>query len=65
LPEHLDLAGALNVRQSGREVEILANGNSERLIEKLRAARPEDLVVSSLSLEELFVASNTLTGSNP
>ena len=36
-PSQLDLPGALNVKQSGREVEILANGNSEPLLEKLRA----------------------------
>ncbi len=30
-PPRLDLTGALRVTQSGREVEILANGNSERL----------------------------------
>src|SRR5476649_1293943 len=28
-PPRLDLSGALNIKQNGREVEILANGNSE------------------------------------
>jgi ABC-2 type transport system ATP-binding protein len=64
-PAGLDLTGALNVRQAGREVEILANGNSERLIEQLRARQPEELRVDSLSLEEIFVASGTLSKLKP
>ncbi len=59
-PSGLDLAGALSVRQSGREMEILANGNSAQLLEKLRALRPEELHSESLTLEEIFVASGTL-----
>ena len=58
-PTGLDLAGALNVRQSGRELEILADGNSEQLLEKLRARQPEDLRCDSLTLEEIFVAEGT------
>jgi ABC-2 type transport system ATP-binding protein len=61
-PARIDLAGALNVRQSGREFEILADGNSEQLLQKLRAEEPESLRSESLSLEEIFVASNTLSG---
>jgi ABC-2 type transport system ATP-binding protein len=61
-PAGLDLEGALNVRQSGREFEILADGNSEQLLQKLRAEEPESLRSESLSLEEIFVASNTLLG---
>jgi ABC-2 type transport system ATP-binding protein len=59
-PAGLDLSGALNVRHSGREVEILANGNSEELLTKLRAMSPEELRCDSLSLEEIFVAAGTL-----
>ena len=59
-PTGLDLAGALSTRQSGRELEILANGNSEQLLEKLRARQPEELRCDSLTLEEIFVASGTL-----
>ena len=59
-PAGLDLAGALNVRQSGRELEILADGNSPQLIEKLRARHPEDLRCESLTLEEIFIAAGTL-----
>jgi len=57
----LDLTGALRVTQNGREAEILANGNSERLIAELQSLHPEELRCESLSLEEIFVASKTLT----
>jgi ABC-2 type transport system ATP-binding protein len=59
-PTQLDFPGALNVKQNGREVEILVNGNSEQLLEILRSRSPEDLHCESLSLEEIFVASNLL-----
>jgi hypothetical protein len=36
-PPPILLPGALRVNQSGRELELLANGNSERLLELLRA----------------------------
>ncbi len=54
----LDFSGALNVKQNGREVEILADGNSEQLLEKLKSLAPEELKCESLSLEEIFVASD-------
>ena len=59
-PKSLALDGALDVRKSGREIEILANGNSEQLVEKLKLLSPEELKVESLSLEEIFVASNKI-----
>ena len=59
-PGALDLAGALHVRQSGRELEVLVNGASERLMAVISAARPEELRCEALSLEEIFVASKTL-----
>jgi ABC-2 type transport system ATP-binding protein len=59
-PAGLDLAGALQMRQSGREMEILADGNSGQILEKLRAHQPEELRCDSLTLEEIFVAAGTL-----
>jgi len=56
----LNLSGALGVKQSGRELEILANGNSETLLAELKAHSPEELRCESLSLEEIFVASSLL-----
>jgi ABC-2 type transport system ATP-binding protein len=61
----LELPGALNVKQSGRVVEILANGGSEELVAKLKEMKPEELTIESLSLEEIFVASNALKKGNP
>ncbi|HXI70870.1 MAG TPA: ABC transporter ATP-binding protein [Verrucomicrobiae bacterium] len=63
-PAQLNLAGALNVKQNGREVEILANGNSEKLLAELKARSPEELRCESLSLEEIFVASDILKKTN-
>ena len=59
-PAGLQLAGALSVRQSGRELEILADGNTPQLLEKLRSRQPEELRCDSLTLEEIFVAAGTL-----
>ncbi len=56
----LSLPGALSVKTSGREMEILANGNSEQLLAELKLHQPEELRCESLSLEEIFVASDTL-----
>jgi hypothetical protein len=53
----------LQIKQNGREAEILANGNSKKLMAELQSQHPEDLSCESLSLEEIFVASKTLTKS--
>ncbi len=60
-PPSVPLPGALEVRRSGRELELLGNGNSERLMEILKGQHPEELNCESLSLEEIFVASKTLS----
>ena len=60
-PSRLELKDALRVTKNGREIEILANGNSDRLIAELQSHQPEELRNESLSLEEIFVASNALT----
>ena len=62
-PPTLVFPGALQIKQKGREAEILANGNSEKLMAELQSYHPEDLRCESLSLEEIFVASKTLTQS--
>jgi ABC-2 type transport system ATP-binding protein len=51
---------ALSVKQTGRNLELLANGNSDQLLAELKSHQPEELIVESLSLEEIFVASDTL-----
>ena len=51
---------ALRLRRDGREVELLANGNSEELITWLQSLKPEELRTEALSLEEIFVVSQSL-----
>ncbi len=58
--QKVELPGALRCKQSGREVEMLANGNSEQLLVELKARSPEELKIESLTLEEIFVASDVL-----
>jgi ABC-2 type transport system ATP-binding protein len=60
----INLPGALRVKQKGREVEILANGNSEQLLAELKKLQPEELKVEALSLEEIFVASDIVKKAN-
>ncbi|MEI6568310.1 MAG: ABC transporter ATP-binding protein [Verrucomicrobiota bacterium] len=60
-PASLNLPGAVQVRQSGRELEILSNGNSTELLERLRTLNPVEMKCVSLSLEEVFVAARTLS----
>jgi ABC-2 type transport system ATP-binding protein len=55
-PAGLDLTGARVLRREGREIEIVVDGNSSDLLERLRARSPERLTTESLSLEEIFVA---------
>lgn len=64
-PAALDWTGALQVKQNGREAELLANGNSEPLLEMLRSHQPEELRCEALSLEEIFVSSRILTQPAP
>jgi ABC-2 type transport system ATP-binding protein len=64
-PTKFDLPGALNVKQTGRELEILANGSSDELIATLKTYQPEDLQTESLTLEEIFVASNFISPPKP
>lgn len=61
----LDLAGSLHVRRSGRELELLANGATERLLAVIHAAHPEEVRCEALSLEEIFVQSRTLLKATP
>jgi ABC-type multidrug transport system ATPase subunit len=52
----LDLEGALRVRASGREVDIVANGAATEIERRLRAHNPEEVSTEALTLEEIFVA---------
>ena len=65
LPLSVPLPGALEVRRDGRQVELLCNGATGPLLEILRAHHPEDVRCEALSLEEIFVASKTLSPAKP
>jgi hypothetical protein len=52
----IELSGALEVQQNGRELELIANGEAGAIMDRLRALAPESLTVESLTLEEVFIA---------
>jgi ABC-2 type transport system ATP-binding protein len=54
-PGTLDLGGAHVLRQTGREVEVVVNGNAAGVMDRLRARSPETLTSEALTLEEIFV----------
>lgn len=55
-PAGIDLLGARLLRQRGREIEVVVNGNAAEVMDRLRARSPEALTTEALSLEEIFVA---------
>ena len=55
-PPALNLPGALQVKSSGRELELVVNGAGAEMQERLRALSPESLTTEALTLEEIFVA---------
>jgi ABC-2 type transport system ATP-binding protein len=57
----MQFPGALGQRINGRDVEVLANGNSGQILQLLKSQSPEDVTCEALTLEEIFVASKTLS----
>ncbi len=55
-PPEIDLQGALKVQRNGRELELISNGSSAALIERLKLHKLDSLTTESLTLEEIFVA---------
>ena len=55
-PPELPFPAALHIRRNGRELELIANGAREELLEQLRKHNPESLSAEALTLEEVFVA---------
>lgn len=60
-PVDLILPTAITQRTTGRDVEIIANGNSDQILAAIKSRSPEDLTCESLTLEEIFVASKALS----
>jgi len=52
----VELSGALEVQQKGRELELIANGEAGAIMDRLRGFSPESLTIESLTLEEVFIA---------
>ena len=54
-PTGIELGGARVLRQHGKELELVVNGNADDVMDRLRARSLESLTTESLSLEEIFV----------
>ena len=55
-PDRLDLGNVKISRRRGRELEIVASGDTADILDRLRAYAPEALTTEALSLEEVFVS---------
>ena len=55
----LATSGALHVRRSGRDLDVLTAGNSPHLLDEIKRLSPETCSMEALSLEEVFVATLT------
>ena len=55
-PPAVALEGSRVLRRAGREIELVANGNSSQLLERLGALSPEMLRTEALTLEDIFVS---------
>lgn len=65
VPERLHLGEVLQITQRGREAEILTDRNTDRLMAELQSLRTEEVRSESLTLEEIFVASQNLRKARP
>ncbi|MBL9128171.1 MAG: ABC transporter ATP-binding protein [Verrucomicrobiales bacterium] len=57
-PPSIEVPGILRQTRNGRELELVTNGATERVLEELRKNQPEDIRSEALSLEEIFVVAN-------
>jgi ABC-2 type transport system ATP-binding protein len=55
-PAAMDLGGARVLRRTPRDIEVVVNGNSADVLERLKARSPETLTMEALTLEEIFIA---------
>ncbi len=55
-PSGIELGSARVLRQRGKEMELVVNGDAGAVMETLRARSLESLTTESLSLEEIFIA---------
>jgi ABC-2 type transport system ATP-binding protein len=55
-PPAFQFPGVLRSHCEGRELELIANGESANIVERLKTHSPEQLSSESLTLEEIFIA---------
>jgi ABC-2 type transport system ATP-binding protein len=55
-PPEVNFPDARHVRRDGRELELTVNGGSDKVLEQLKALKPDSLTTEALTLEEIFVA---------
>ncbi|HEY7497408.1 MAG TPA: ABC transporter ATP-binding protein [Vicinamibacterales bacterium] len=55
-PGRIALPRTRTLRAEGREIEVIANGNSADVLDRLRAHAPDTVRVEALTLEEIFVS---------
>ncbi len=55
-PGTIEFPGAIKMKREGREVEIIANGGRDEIVNQIKQLSPESLISEALSLEEVFVA---------
>jgi len=56
-PPPIEIAGIMSSRRFGRDLEIIANGASDEIIQKLQTFSPESLSTEALTLEDIFLVS--------
>ena len=55
-PPDIKFPEARHIRREGRELELMVNGGSEAVMERLKTYKPEEVGMEALTLEEIFVA---------
>jgi ABC-2 type transport system ATP-binding protein len=63
-PARIDFTGLKIIRQEGRELQLLVNGDCDQTIERLKTHSPESIRTEPLSLEEIFVTSLSAKGTH-
>lgn len=55
MPSEHEFKTAKSVKRHGRTLEMVVNGDGDQLLEKIKNARPAEVSVESLTLEEIFM----------
>jgi ABC-2 type transport system ATP-binding protein len=55
-PPPLEFVSPRNLRRYGRELEIVVNGDAEKVLSRIKSLGPESVSMEGLTLEEIFIA---------